>query len=430
MLEILLVIEVALLAAVAALVFVVLSLKRQLNEALDRRFEQLRSQNEESAARLRTEQSEALSRSIGLLGEMLSKNQQAQEAAVKERLDAMAQTLRDSRTATEQRLTAFASENLDQLEKIRLTVERRLVYLQEDNNKKLEEMRRTVDEKLEERMTRSFEKVSTQLEQVYKGLGEMQSLAAGVGDLKKVLSGVKTRGILGEVQLGAILEQILSPEQYAVNVAVDPESVERVEFAVKLPAGEEGHVFLPIDSKFPMDVYSQLQEAGEAGDPAAITAAKAALKAAVKNEAKKISSKYIRPPHTTDYAIMFLPFEGLYAEVINSGVLEELQRLYRVNVAGPSTMAALLNSLYMGFRTVAIQKRTGQVWKLLGAVRTEFDNFAKVLEDTQKHMTQVSGDLDKLVGVRTRQIQRKLRSVEKLSADQSAPLLDGFEEEL
>lgn len=413
---------------VCALIYKKLGERDGLKKAdLAKELAELRRQSDESQSRLRREQAETLNSSVTSLGNMLSANQKAADEAMVKQLDAMQRSLSDSFVATEERFKTFAADNRDQLEKMRLTVEKRLVYLQDDNNKKLDEMRRIVDEKLEERMTKSFEKVSAQLESVYKGLGEMQNLAVGVGDLKKVLSGVKTRGILGEVQLGAILEQILAPEQYATNVAVKPNSADRVEFAVKLPAEDDSFIYLPIDSKFPMDTYAHLQKAIETGDPAAVAAAWNVLAATIKNEAKKIRDKYICPPHTTDYAIMFLPFEGLYAEVVSRGLLEELQRLYRVNVAGPSTMAALLNSLYMGFRTVAIQKRSGEVWQVLGAVRTEFDNFAKVLDDTQKHLNQVSGDLDKLVGVRTRQIQRKLKSVERLTPEQSAGLLDGVD---
>ena len=318
----------------------------------------------------------------------------------------------------ELRLKSFESGSEQKLEAIRETMERRLAQLQADNNQKLDQMRVVVDEKLqktlETRMTQSFQLVSERLEQVYRGLGEMQSLASGVGDLKRVLSGVKTRGILGEIQLGAILEEILSPEQYEKNVATRPRSTERVEYAVKLP-GDDGHpVYLPIDSKFPGDTYQNLLEAYDSGSPERIHAAVNALAAQIKKEARDIRDKYVSPPDTTDFAILFLPFEGLYAEVVNRGLIEELQRSYRINIAGPSTMAALLNSLQMGFRTVALQKRSSEVWRVLGAVRTEFEKFGATLERTQKRLDDAHRELDELVGTRTRQIQRKLRSVERI----------------
>ena len=310
-------------------------------------------------------------------------------------------------------------------------MERRLSQMQSDNNERLEQMRQVVDEKLqktlESKMTESFRLVSERLEQVYKGLGEMQSLAAGVGDLKKVLSNVKTRGILGEIQLDAILKEILSPEQYDTNVATRRGSSERVEFAVKLPADDGQYVYLPIDSKFPGDTYAALQDAYESGSPDQLRAAIAALTQQIKKEARDIHDKYIDPPNTTEFAIMFLPFEGLYAEVVNRGLVEELQRCYRVNIAGPSTMAALLNSLQMGFRTIAIQKRSSEVWQVLGAVKTEFEKFASVLQSSQRRLLQVNDELDQLIGTRTRSIVRKLRSVERLEDDMAAASLLGTE---
>lgn len=318
----------------------------------------------------------------------------------------------------EARLTAFAMETEQKLSGIRSTLEQRLQYLQEDNGRRLDEMRATVDQRLqktlEDRLTQSFQLVNSRLEQVYKGLGEMQTLAAGVGDLKKVLSNVKTRGILGEIQLGAILEEILSPEQYAVNVATRRGSRNVVEYAVKLPAQDGESIWLPIDSKFPADAYSDLRDAYDSGDPQAVQAAAAAFTSRLRSFAKDIRDKYIDPPATTEFAILFLPTEGLYAEAVNRGMVEVLQRESRVNLAGPSTMAALLNSLQMGFRAFAIQKRSGQVWQVLGAVKTEFDRFAQVLAATQQRLSQAGEELDKLVGVRTRQIQRQLRQVEGL----------------
>ena len=316
----------------------------------------------------------------------------------------------------EGRFQTFELGNEQKMENMRVTLKEQLAAIQQDNNQKLEQMRMTVDEKLEktlnERMNHSFEIVGKRLEQVYHGLGEMRNLAEGVGDLKKVLANVKTRGILGEIQLGSILEEILAPEQYAVNVAVVPESTKVVEFAVRLPGGDDGYVYLPIDSKFPADAYMALQEAKESGDKAREEQAAAALVQRIKLFAKDIQTKYIEPPYTTDFAIMFLPFEGLYAEAVNRGLVEILQREYKVNLTGPSTMAAMLNSLQMGFKTLAIQKRSSEVWELLGSVRTEFDKFEAVLVNTQNRLNQANKELDNLVGVRTRQIQKKLRDVE------------------
>ena len=297
-----------------------------------------------------------------------------------------------------------------------------------ENNRQLEEMRKTVDEKLQktldERITQSFKLVNDRLEQVYKGLGEMQNLAVGVGDLKKVLSNVKTRGILGEVQLGAILEQILAPEQYAENVITKSTGADRVEFAVKLPGDDERTVWLPIDAKFPADSYSRLVDASELGDAAAIEEAAKNLEKVIKSEAKDIHTKYIEPPYTTDFGIMFLPFEGLYAEVVRRGLLDVLQREYKVNIAGPTTMAALLNSLQMGFKTLAIQKHSGEVWEVLGAVKTEFANFSKVLGNARNRIRMADEELEKLIGTRTRAIERKLRGVESLTAAESVDVLD------
>lgn len=321
----------------------------------------------------------------------------------------------------------MAMQSEQKLEQMRQTMEKRLEVLREDNSKQLEEMRATVDEKLQKtldaRISQSFKLVSERLEQVYKGLGEMQTLASGVGDLKKVLSNVKTRGILGEIQLGAILEQILSPEQYEENISTKPYSTERVEYAVKLPGEGDGFVYLPIDAKFPADAYTYLMDAYDTGDPMQIQEAAKMLERAVKNSAKDIRDKYVQPPATTDFAIMFLPFEGLYAEVVRRGMVEVLQREYKINIAGPTTMAALLNSLQMGFKTLAIQKHSSEVWDILGAVKTEFDKFGDVLEATQNRINQANAELDKLIGTRTRSIQRKLRGVTALEEEETKKLL-------
>lgn len=330
-----------------------------------------------------------------------------------------AQSQNDRAVQLEQRLHSFSSGNAQSLENIRRSVDEKLESIRRENLRQLDEMRQTVDEKLqktlEEKMNKSFSLVNERLEQVYKGLGEMQTLAVGVGDLKKVLSNVKTRGILGEIQLGAILSEILSKEQYEENIATKKGSKNVVEFAIKLPSDGAGTVYLPIDSKFPGDTYSALREAVESGDKQRIESAKKALVQRIKGEAKDIHDKYIDPPNTTEFAIMFLPFEGLYSEVVNMGLVEVLQREYKVNIAGPSTMAALLNSLQMGFKTLAVQKRSAEVWKILGGVKTEFDKFNDVLVMTQQRLDQANKELDKLVGVRTRQIQRQLKDVESVS---------------
>ena len=333
-------------------------------------------------------------------------------------------------TMMETRLKNLEDSNAVRLEGVRGAVVQGLNTIRADNNQKLEEIRGTVEEKLQDalqkRITDSFRAVSTQLEQVYKGLGEMQSLAADVGSLKQVLSGVKTRGILGEVQLGAILEQILAPGQYEENVATVPGSANRVEYAIKLP-GQEGAVWLPIDAKFPGDTYQHLQAALQQGDAAAAAAMRKALYNVLRQEAKDIHDKYIEVPYTTNFGILFLPFEGLYAEVVSGGVTETLQRDYQITVAGPSTMAALLNALQMGFRTLAIQKRSGEVWTVLGAVKTEFEKFGTGLAQMQRHLNQTGSDLEELIGPRSRAITRKLESVQQLDPDTATELL-GIEE--
>lgn len=338
------------------------------------------------------------------------------QSTVKNMGDMISGNQTEKMSQLEERIKTFSLENEQKLENIRHSVEKRLEYLQNDNNHQLEKMRETVDEKLqktlEEKMNKSFSLVNERLEQVYKGLGEMQNLAVGVGDLKKVLSNVKTRGILGEIQLKSILSEILSPEQYEENIATKKGSKNVVEFAIKLPADNDSVVYLPIDSKFPGDTYANLRDAIEKGDKDEIDATAKVLVATIKSEAKDIHDKYIDPPNTTEFAIMFLPFEGLYSEVVNRGLVEVLQRDYKVNIAGPSTMAALLNSLQMGFKTLAVQKRSAEVWEVLGGVKQEFDKFNDVLVQTQQRLDQANKELDKLVGVRTRQIQRKLKNIQ------------------
>lgn len=372
--------------------------------------------------------------SLRLIGDMIAQNQKNTDEYqskkfteidknITEKQAEMNKAVVNSLTGMETRFKTFEQTNEQKLDAMRELISKSLLKMQEDNSKKLEEMRQTVDEKLqkslEENMTKSFKMVSERLEQVYKGLGEMQNLAVGVGDLKKVLSNVKTRGILGEIQLGAILKEILSPEQYDENAVTVPKSQNRVEFAVKLPSGE-GTVYLPIDSKFPGDAFYELQSAYEAGDSEQVKTAWNTLSKRIKDFAKDIRDKYVEPPYTTDFAIMFLPFESLYAEVVNRGMIEILQNTYKIVVAGPSTMAALLNSLQMGFKTLAIQKRSVEVWNILASVKTEFDKFGKVLENTQTRIEQANRELDELVGVRTRAIQKKLKAVESIDAPSEA----------
>ncbi|MBR1663593.1 MAG: DNA recombination protein RmuC [Ruminococcus sp.] len=330
----------------------------------------------------------------------------------------ISENMSGSLSQLEKRIATLESGNEQKLEQMRETISKRLTYIQEDNNKKLDEMRATVDERLqkslEDKMNESFKTVSKQLEAVYLGLGEMKNIASGVGDLKKVLSNVKTRGILGEIQLGAILSEILTPDQYDTEVPTIPGSRERVEFAIKLPAKEDGgYIYLPIDSKFPGDTYAALQDAYENGDPELIKNCRKSLENVIRKSAKDINEKYIAPPYTTNFGIMFLPFEGLYAEVINHGLVEKLQREYSINIAGPSTMAAMLNSLQMGFKTLQIQKRSNEVWELLSAVRSEFESFDKVFMSAKNRIRQLDEDMDKLIGTRSKAIKKQLDKVEQ-----------------
>lgn len=317
-----------------------------------------------------------------------------------------------------------------QLTAIRETMERRLQQLQEENGRKLDDMRKVVDEKLQEavekRFNESFRMISERLEQVHKGLGEMQSLASGVGDLKKVLTNVKTRGSLGEIQLGAILEQILSPEQYVLNSAVKTGSAERVEYAIKLPGRSTDNepLLLPVDSKFPNEDYQRLVEAYEQPGTKELEIISRQFENAVRKNAREIRDKYINPPVTTDFAIMFVPTEGLYAEILRrTGLFEQLQREFKITVVGPTNLVAFLSSLQMGFKTLAIEKRSSEVWEVLGAVKTEFGSFGSILEKTRKKLQEAANVIDK-AGVRSRAIERKLRNVQELPAEDSFALLD------
>lgn len=391
-----------------ALVILLISGRRDTAREIDR----LKRDMLDEQRALRAEVSENTRRSINAVGETLLNEYQ-----------------RDTLNQ-EQRFKTFALENAQRMEQIRRSVERQLADIREDNGKKLDEMRSIVDEKLqktlEDKLSRSFALVSERLEQVYKGLGEMQTLASGVGDLSKVLSNVKTRGILGEIQLGAILGEMMAPEQYEVNAKVKQATNERVEFAIKLPA-DDGTVLLPIDSKFPADAYTNLMDAYEQGNADAVKAAQAVLKGRIKEFAADIAKKYINPPYTTEFAVMFLPTEGLYAEVLRLNLMEPIQREYRVSIAGPSTMAALLNSLQMGFKSVAIQKRSGEVWKVLGAVKTEFASFEKTLAKTRDRLRLADEELGRLIGARTHKINRSLERVTALPAEDGvAQLVDKY----
>ena len=370
----------------------------------------------------------------------LTETNAQQLEAVRLSLQQQAQQARDEQGATLKRFGETLTLQLGQLTEsndrrfgeIRTTIEQRLKDIETNNATKLEEMRRTVDEKLhatlEQRLGESFKQVSDRLEQVHRGLGEMQTLAAGVGDLKKVLTNVKTRGTWGEVQLEALLEQLLTADQYAKNVATVPKSADRVEFAIKLPGRQDPEgvavpVWLPIDAKFPREDYERLIEAQERGDPVAVEEASRALEGRIRAEARAISEKYVAPPHTTDFALLFLPTEGLYAEVLRRpGLTDTLQRDYRVTIAGPTTLTALLNSLQMGFRTLAIEKRSSEVWQVLGAVKTEFGKFGDVLANTKRQLETVTRSIE-AAETRTRMMNRKLRDVEALPGEQASGLL-------
>ena len=319
-----------------------------------------------------------------------------------------------------QQLMELTKQNSTKLELIRNTVEQRLTELQKDNNQKLEKMRETVDEKLqstlEKRLAQSFQSVSERLEQVHKGLGEMQHLAVGVGDLKKVLSNVKTRGTWGEVQLGNLLEQILTKDQYQANVVTKKDSKDIVEYAIKLPGKDKNldHIWLPIDAKFPIEDYQRLLDAEDANDKLAIDAANKAIEKRLKDEGKKIKTKYIDPPNTTDFAILFIPIEGLYAQVLKlPGLVDFIQREYRVMITGPTTITAILNSLQMGFRTLAIEQQSSEIWQTLSEVKTEFGRFGEILERTQKKLQEASNQID-AGATRARAIERKLKNVDTL----------------
>jgi DNA recombination protein RmuC len=374
----------------------------------------------------------SLHSSLELLGSLLKNSNEQLSNQQNAKLDLLIKTLTANLEQLNSSFGKSALETEQKLENIRQSVEKSLTNLRQENQEKLDEIRQTVDEKLqktlEDRLTKSFQLVSDRLEEVYKGLGEMQNLAKGVGDLKKVLTNVKAQGTFGEIQLANILEEIMTPDQYETQIATKQGSKERVDFAIKLPGTGDDIVYLPIDAKFPLNDYQNLLDAYESGSPDAVKSAQANLMRTLKAFAKSIQEKYIDVPNTTEFGIMFLPVEGLYAEAVKSGVLETLQREYRINLAGPTTMAAFLNSLQMGFRTLAIQKRSGEVWKILGAVKTEFEKFGKVLETAQSKISEANKQLDLLVGTRTRQIRRKLKSVTELPETETQIYLPPTEE--
>ena len=386
-------------------------------EAVDRGQERIDRAVREELGKNRAEAGEAAAR---LREELRAAQKDAADATLRglgvfgDRLDALSKAL-------EQRLTSVGEASEKRLEGLRTTVDERLAKLQDDNARRLDQMRQTVDEKLqgtlEKRLGESFKLVSDQLESVARGLGEMRSLASGVGDLKKVLTNVKVRGTWGEVQLGNLLEQMLSPEQYVVNAAPRRDGGERVEFAVKLPGPDDApgeEVLLPIDAKFPMEDYQRLVEASERGDPEAVEAASKALEVRIRGCAEDIHEKYLNPPRTTEFGILYLPTEGLFAEVVRrTGLVERLQREHKVTVAGPTTLAAMLNSLQMGFRTLAIQKRSAEVWQVLGAVKSELGKLGGYVGKVEKKLQEASNALQE-IGKRGRAIERRLRDVQAL----------------
>ncbi|MDP4210018.1 MAG: DNA recombination protein RmuC [Bacteroidota bacterium] len=401
-------------------------------ESLDalKTFSEIISQTITDIGRLQKEQLEGFAAQLNKFREQQAlsdrSNRDEQKASLKSFEDNFSLNVKDFNELQRQKLDSM----MLQLDKVRETVENRLKTLQDENIKKLEEMRATVDEKLqatlEKRLSESFNQVSERLEQVHKGLGEMQNLATGVGDLKKVLSNVKTRGMLGEIQLGNILEQILNSGQYERNVVTRKGSRDNVEFAIKLPGRDDfgQSVYLPIDSKFPIEDYHTLLDAYEKGDTDTINSAAKSLESSIKKFAKDIHDKYLDPPFTTDFGIMFLPVEGLYAEIVRrTSLIETVQREYKIVITGPTTLAAILNSLQIGFRTLAIEKRSGEVWKVLGAVKTEFARFGEVLKKAQEKINKAGEDIDELVGTRTRKIQSKLKSIQELPQNESALIL-------
>ena len=364
---------------------------------------------------------------IKIFQENLSLNQKNLEQSLTKSEESLEKRILELIKHLDTRMTEISKMQESKLEQIKKNTEDQIKSMQEDNNKQLDKMRETVDEKLSktinERFEQSFKVLTTQLENVHKSLGEMQNVATNVGNLTKVLSNVKTTGIFGEVQLGAIFDQLLTPEQYEINVITGNDR-DPVEYAIKLPGQIDGeYVYLPVDSKFPLTVYTDLCLAYENNEIDILKQKREQLKNTIKSMAKDIKEKYIYPPKTTDFAVMFLPIEGLYAEISKMGLIEELQSKYKVTIAGPTTMSALLNSLQMGFRTLAISKKSGEVWKILGAVKTEFSKYNEIVNKIRTKFESTSKDFDSLVGTRTRMIESKLKSVEKLDTNESQSLL-------
>lgn len=360
----------------------------------------------------------------------MSQNIKNMSDTINQQINSISNLQKDQLNLVVKQLLELLKTNSEGLERIRQSVENKLQQIQEDNNKKLEEMRATVDEKLhntlERRLGESFKNISERLEALYKQLGEMQSLNSGINDLKRALTNVKTRGIWGEIQLANIIEEIFTRDQYDVNVATKKGSRDVVEFAIKLPSKDDTkkYIYLPIDAKFPQEDYQRLLDAQDLGDKEAVDAARKQLETRIKGEAKSIFEKYIDPPNTTDFAIMFLPTESLFAEVVrNTGLIETLQREYKVIITGPTTITALLNSLQMGFRTLAIEKRSSEVWQILGAIKTEFGKFAEILEKTQKKLQEASNSIENATK-KTRTIERKLKKVEELPIEESQKLIE------
>ena len=428
-----------LLVAVAAVALQLALLLRGRGDLHGARFErierELRLELQSSAQATRQELAAALAQYHGATVQQLDSMRQQIHLAGASGREEQAATLQRFADSMSQNLSTLTESNAQRMLEVRTTLEEKIRDLQHDNGVRLEEMRKTVDEKLhatlETRLTESFRHVSERLEKVHQGLGEMQQLAIGVGDLKRVLTNVKTRGTWGEVQLEMLLEQVLTVEQYAKNVETVPGTGARVEFAIKLPGQVDGGapVWLPVDAKFPKEQYERLVDAAERADADGVAAGGRELERAVRLEAKTICEKYVAPPHTTDFAILFLPTEGLYAEVMRRpGLADDLQRTLRVSIAGPSTLSALLNSLQMGFRTLALEKRSSEVWQVLGAVKTEFGKFGDVLTATKLALERAAANIDK-AQVRSRQMVRQLKSVEALPSD-AAQLLLGPEMDL
>ncbi len=384
--------------------------------ALDTKIDSLNKELRETQSSLRSEIGGSVTNSVSRLGDSLRDEQEKQQKAVAAQLEKIEQQFEKTRHETLETLEKMQTGNTVSMNRVMEENQKSIDKLREENKKSLDLINETVSEKLQktlnDRISQSFEIVNKRLGEVYEGLGEMKQVASGVTDLKKVLSNVKTRGIMGEIQLGAILSEILTPEQYGEQVSVSPSANVRVDFAVKLPGkGDDDGIWLPIDSKFPSDKYQDVLNAYESGEAEEIKTKRKILENEIKQFARSISQKYIDPPYTTDFAIMFLPFEGLYAEVINLGLVELLQREYKINVAGPSTMAAMLNSLQMGFRTLAIQKKSGEVWKILEQAKKEFGSFESVLDGIRKKLGNVDSELEKLIGTRTRAINRSLKEI-------------------